>query len=463
MPRTTLFDRNINPILDQLVTGLAWVERDPQNPRRLIASPTGEVIFETANNRHTFYFRNRNPDTGIISDRYNHLKELRFGNDFELRDAIWVNRNGYKLAFYKQLNEIFGFSDANITGIEIQRGNRGIVIGQNTILLSPSKYDEVLLDASSISRKGGCQRNVVERYLSKLSRERFLGLQARELTSTRQGEFAFLIDRLNLGNKHRPADYERYINEDDMQKLELLTLNLLQNEVFSPEFRRRLDDFFIRERLAEIIETGDAILSIGTPDMSTDKAKEVVALVSDTPIRQLENLWQKYFEKYLLYLVYSYKQFFPKLQLDLDGAEKLPDFVGINHYDGVDVIEIKTHLKNALIYDASHGNFAFSTEMSKAIIQVTNYMDALVQDKFTRPEDRRAIATLTGEPHVHHPRAIIIISSSNRLVSRQNTYNQAEITRDFTKLRNSLNNIEILTFDEVIGMARRYKENIIST
>ena len=146
--------------------------------------------------------------------------------------------------------------------------------------------------------------------------------------------------------------------------------------------------------------------------------------------------------------------------MDLEEEEKLPDFVGINHYDGVDIIEIKTHLKHALTYDSSHKNFAFSTELSKAIIQVTNYMDALVQDKFTRTEDKQAITTLTGEAHVYRPRAIIIISSSDRLVSRQQQYDKEQITRDFTKLRNSLNGIEILTFDEVISMARRYKENI---
>jgi hypothetical protein len=462
MPRITLFDRNIRPTLEKLRTETAWIEWDPQNTNKLIATQTGEVIFESENNRHTLRILNRDQDTGDITDRYNNLKELRFGNDFDLSSALWINRNGYKIAFYKQLKDIFDLSEGNINSIDIQRGNRGVVVAHNTILLSPIKYQEILLDASSISQKGNSQRGVVERYLSKLSRERFLAIEARELTSTRQGEFAFLVDRLNLSNKHRSADYAKYISEDDMKKLELLVVNLLQNDVFSPDFRRRLDDYFIRERLIDVIEIGDAILELGTSDMKTEKAKEVVALVSETPIGQLETLWQKYFEKYLLYLVYTYKKFFPKLQLDLDGMEKLPDFVGINHYDGVDVIEIKTHLKNALVYDSSHHNFAFSTEMSRAIIQVSNYMDALVQDKFARPEDRRAVATLTGEAHVHRPRAIIIISSSSRLVSRQSQYDRNQIIRDFTKLRNSLNNIEILTFDEVIGMAKRYKENIAS-
>jgi glycosyltransferase involved in cell wall biosynthesis len=46
---------------------------------------------------------------------------------------------------------------------------------------------------------------------------------------------------------------------------------------------------------------------------------------------------------------------------DIDGDKKYPDFIGINHYNGLDIIEIKTHLKNAVTWDSSHKNFSFSS------------------------------------------------------------------------------------------------------
>ena len=176
-----------------------------------------------------------------------------------------------------------------------------------------------------------------------------------------------------------------------------------------------LNDFFIKERLDEIIKLGNRILKLRSENLNTIQAKGVLkALQTDKrTIRQFENVWQKYFEKYLLYLIFSYQKIYPKIQLNVNLRKKFPDFIGINHYGGVDIIEIKTHLKNALSKDKSHDNYAFSSELSKSIIQTINYMDALVQEKFTNTTIRDDIKGKILEGNIYRPRGIIIISHSN--------------------------------------------------
>ena len=96
--------------------------------------------------------------------------------------------------------------------------------------------------------------------------------------------------------------------------------------------------------------------------------------------------------------------------------------------------------------------------MSKAIVQTNNYMDAIIQRRFQSGEDESEITNFIDEENLYHPRGIIIISSTKKITNK--TGKDAELKRDFTKLRNSLHNIELLTFDEVLGIANEYIKNI---
>ena len=222
----------------------------------------------------------------------------------------------------------------------------------------------------------------------------------------------------------------------------------------------KLNDHFVKERLKDIVNLGREILDIRKDDLHTKKATEVIKRLGTEKINQLETIWQKYFEKFLLYLIFSYKKIYPKVMLeDIDGDKKYPDFIGINHYNGLDIIEIKTHLAEILKWDESHKNYYFSAEMSKAITQVKNYMDSISRIRFQNNHDRQKITKYTEEENLYHPRAIIIISSKNK-ISKNTSGSLEKLRRDFTKLRNGLNDIQILTFDEILNIADEYIANI---
>jgi hypothetical protein len=90
-------------------------------------------------------------------------------------------------------------------------------------------------------------------------------------------------------------------------------------------------------------------------------------------------------------------------------------------------------------------------------------MDAIVQKRFENNSDENKITNMTEEENLYHPRGIIIISSEHKLTkSKLNKVKEKSLKRDFTKLRNSLHNIEILTFSEILQIADDYVKNIHS-
>jgi len=116
-----------------------------------------------------------------------------------------------------------------------------------------------------------------------------------------------------------------------------------------------------------------------------------------------------------------------------------------------------------LVWDGSHNNFAFSSEMSKAIIQTINYMDAISDDKIRKSKNKKdLLAYLNIDENLYIPKGIIIISSLSKICKNQNKLSENQkklLIKDFTKLRNSISNIQVFTFDEILSIAERYTEN----
>lgn len=444
--------------------GLEWPEMVLEDKK--ITCPAGDiVIFDKKNIVIDFFYYNKtqntyekrnNKQTLIITDKVNPLAVLntRYGT-------------GYDIQWFDYVKDIL-YIDDTFTKIKITKNGKKILrkISEKTIHIPESIFIEVASDSYEVFKKGKSSKNRLETYLKNKLKLKYTNKAPKEITTIDKGDFSFMVERFNLKNKNKKKDYEKFLDNEDTKNLEFFTEKLIKDEVFSPDFLRSLDEFFIKEKLKDIISIGREIIDLGTGDMETEKAKKVIAKITDnsTDIKQLENLWQKYFEKYLLYLVFSYKKIYPKIEFkDIDGDKKYPDFIGINHYNGLDIIEIKTHLKNAVTWDSSHKNFSFSSELSRAIIQTMNYMDAVVQKRFQNNPDEKKITNMTEEENLYHPRGIIIISSDKKLTkSKLNQAKEKSLKRDFTKLRNSLQNIEILTFSEILQIADDYVKNIHS-
>lgn len=451
----------IDKIFDFL-NRLEWPAMRRIENRMVIDGVGPELLFESVEGRHELYFLWYNRRDNKYEYRGG-LKKIIFDNKANLEKIIYINSEKYFLSYKSEIRSILQLS-GDIENIDIMSINKKIEIltDQKTIKIPLKKYLQILDDAEIVNKQSNSYKDSVQRYLINDFSRKHLKREIQKKTTSKAGEFDFLVHRFNIETKKNKKDCLGYVNDLDVNSLQELVSLFIKLDLFNNEFIIRLDNYFIRKNLSKIISLGKDILKLKKDDLTTESGKCLIKRIdpTDKKIKQLETVWQKYFEQYLLYLIFTYKEIYPKIKLNSDAEKKYPDFIGVNHYNGVDIIEIKTHLTPALVWDGSHNNYAFSSELSKAIIQIMNYMDAVKARLFKEPADERKITETTNEENLYRPRGIIIISSKSKLV-KGIKHDEKKMERDFTKLRGSLHDIEIITFDEIIGMAEYYKNRIV--
>ena len=433
---------------------------------QVLHTATNTIIVEKDRNRIVFHLYKYNQEKSEFEYKYKSLKKISIPSGAEF-DKILISR--YKVNFYPIISGLLNFDNNHTEELKIVNYKNRLKIENEIVEIGTDKLEDLLKTAKEINGKGNNSRSSLVNFLVNSNTANFNGAPKKNTTYYNAGDFAFQTVRLNSDNKSTKKEFEKYLSELDIKSLQKLTEKFIKLEVFETDFIKGLDDYFIKQKLQEIIALGREILSLKSEDIKTAKAKEISEkLRPKEEIKQLENFWQVYFQKYLLHLIFSYRELYPKVKFTIDAEKKYPDFLGINHYWGVDIIEIKHHLLPVLRYDASHKNYAFSSDLSKAIIQSMNYIDALIQEKMTKKYKTELFNELDNSilnKNIHRPTAIIIISSKDKLVktSKKLTLDDLDkIERDFTKLRNSLNNIKILTFDEILDMADNYQSNIFN-
>lgn len=434
----------------------------------VIKDDNQEVIFKKGKDTSVIKFRVFNRNTRDITERHC-VEILEFDNNIDPLEILdfWSTGQtggGYSISYnYPIFQKILQINERKIIKIKISKTYNSISKKRDVLFIPLNKYLEVKNKSKQIESQGKRSKDGLQRYLINNAILEFLNIKIRPTTTVAKGDFKFFVDRFNLHGKKEKKDFLEILSNEDVDALGEMFMKMVRKEVFPREYLRKLDAYFIKENLEKIIKIGRQILELKSEDIKTLKAIRIAKKIKNIgDIDQMETLWQKYFEEYLLYLIFSYKKIVPKIELrDFKDVENKPDFVGINHFGGVDVIEIKTHLKDILVWDTSHKNFAFSSEMSKAIIQTLNYIEGISRENFKNPKDKKKLLEdIKEKENLYHPRGIIIISSKNKIFKGKKEVDQDRLERDFTKLRNSIQNIQILTFDEILDMAERYSENI---
>lgn len=457
---TKRYPRSIPRFLYKKLNTAGWPGLQVNYESKTLDCPDGRIL-DYADNKHTLNFWYYAQDKHQYGQREKY-KSIIFSENLDVRRLLFFRRSGsFTLSRESQFKSIINPKNKDIEKIFVTTGNQ-LLFRSNNLYIGARTLKKALYDAQEVYSKGRSYQKSAEHYFSNLKSVNYSNQEINKTTYIEKDEFKFLVSRLNLETKRNKADFQKYLSTEDLIAIEDLTTSLLQKDVCTEDFLRRLNDYFIKERLADIIELGRRIIALRSTRVDTIQAKSVIAELNSGEIKALEAIWQKYFEKYLLYLIFTYKKIFPQVELqNIEGDKKYPDFIGINHYNGLDIIEIKTHLKRILSWDPNHNNFYFTPEMSKAIVQTVNYMDAIVRERFQKTEDKENITRFTDQENLYHPRGIIIISSLAELTTKKDK--PEELKRDFTKLRNNIQNIEIVTFDEILGIAKEYIQNITNS
>ncbi|MFA6427842.1 MAG: Shedu anti-phage system protein SduA domain-containing protein [Candidatus Magasanikbacteria bacterium] len=209
-------------------------------------------------------------------------------------------------------------------------------------------------------------------------------------------------------------------------------------------------------------EDKEAVMSFLPDFIASESVGSVNLLKATTEIKSLKELaehleqgiqtnhteswWQNFIRKNILIIQQGYIKSIEKLNIGI-GNTKFPDFSLVTHDNYLDILEIKRPNTNLMKFDESRSNYYWDIELSKAIIQVENYLSNL-------STHRDAVRTYLKDNHeidlqVLRPRGIILSGDCSKFK------NQKE-RDDFRLLSHSLKNIVVISYDELLNRLRNY-------
>lgn len=157
----------------------------------------------------------------------------------------------------------------------------------------------------------------------------------------------------------------------------------------------------LAEEIPRLIRSGSVKISLkDITDINKDRLKDVVQLGRDLLAKKngvekrlgiereyigKEYAWQKFFELYGSYLLFgSIEEKMPEEWISakskLRNGDSRLDFLTINRYGFLDIVELKRSDEFLFKLDASHDNIVPTPKLSTAISQVNNYLMMLPYD-----------------------------------------------------------------------------------
>ena len=215
-------------------------------------------------------------------------------------------------------------------------------------------------------------------------------------------------------------------------------------ELFIPDYLSRVEGSLrAKKRLQVVIDTIKAGRKVYLSKVVEDFKNKLKAKTHS------ESAWQNFLSTYILLLRNSYAQVLEKKNVSLEG--KYPDFVLVDPYGYIDVYEIKTPSTTLLNYDGSRKNHYWSTELSKAISQVENYLYQIERysDKLTTDIRKAKGLDIT----IVRPRGYIIAGVRSQLTT-------PKMKDDFRILNESLKNIDVLFYDDLLANLESFLQKV---
>ena len=193
-----------------------------------------------------------------------------------------------------------------------------------------------------------------------------------------------------------------------------------------------------------LMELQDENLQHLTTTLNIEKLQRVATLMEENLDNNSEEFWQTTVFKENQWVlaqvfacpctIFSDKAYVGGKGVDNSGGN-LCDFIYQNRLSqNVALIEIKTPCTD-IIGNSYRGTYSFSHELSGAVNQVLNYRDNLTKSYYTLCHQN------ASQFEVLSPKCVVVIGKLESMDSTQ--------IAAFENFRNSLNNVQILTFDEL--------------
>lgn len=162
-----------------------------------------------------------------------------------------------------------------------------------------------------------------------------------------------------------------------------------------------------------------------------------------------ESVWQEFLRNKVFRFMSNYVTPIEKQNVSLDVS--YPDFVLVDVYGFIDIFEIKRHNIPLLAFDNSHENYYWKPDVSKAIAQIENYIDALTHNALD------FIKAIKRKKHLNvrviRPRGYIVAGTSGQFKGEKEF-------EDFRKLATSLKNVNFILYDEILENLKNLRSKL---
>ena len=159
-------------------------------------------------------------------------------------------------------------------------------------------------------------------------------------------------------------------------------------------------------------------------------------------------------------MLMHYKEFYSQFVFkEMKGYEKesRPDFLAVDLYNNIDIIEIKTHRTILFRKEQGRDSYYPSHELNKSIFQLNKYMDLRSANIDTSKIDNKYTKSLIENEKIYRPRGILIISSQDHITSEKiDEKILVRLEKELKKLKTTYNNIDIVLFDELLKNLENY-------
>lgn len=186
---------------------------------------------------------------------------------------------------------------------------------------------------------------------------------------------------------------------------------------------------------------GEAMSSLAIKAVEIDSLRSLAdEFRAELGNQHAESWWQNYIQARILIMQQGYIRPIEKMNVAI-GNTKFPDFALVTHDNYLDILEIKKPDTPILKADNSRGNYHWDTEISRAIIQVENYLEHITNNA---AQVRNFIKDTYGlELKVVRPRGFILAGNSGE-------FSLPKQRDDFRLLSHGLKNVMVITYDELL-------------
>jgi len=207
--------------------------------------------------------------------------------------------------------------------------------------------------------------------------------------------------------------------------------------------RKALNEFLPAYLASESISTVSLVKAAAEIESLTELARTMERAMGEA---KSESWWQTFIRANILLIQQGYIKAIEKMNTVVGGT-KYPDFSLVTHDSYLDILEIKRPNTELLKFDSSRGNYYWDAEVSRAIIQVENYISAIT-------EQASAVRSYILDMYkidlkVVRPRGIILVGDA-QLLSEQKQRD------DLRLLSQGLKNITVVTYDELLTRLKNY-------